>query len=419
MGRSLRPVRMFSRWALAVCLFLVVFAGSLLAWEALRLPPSQPADRLAVALGVAAALSGASAMVLGWWAPREDPNNHRKPVAYLALMNGQDTEVVTALRSGDSLIGKDSDGEVVVHWRNFPRVGRVHARISCDDTDCWVQNLHDNGTYVGSEAVPRSPDRRKLADGDLICLGEPLDSEPPPCTYMFIKDPSQVRPPTTERDSKHKTITVLMLMSGPDRDGALLLDAELKAIDQALLATRGGDQVSLELSLATSLPGLAHAVLEHKPSPSIMHFSGCGSGQDGITLAADDPPAGHASSLEELGQFFELRAPWVSCVVLNACYTVEQGTTIARQVDCVIGTPASIPQDAAVTFSAAFYRGLADELPVNKAFARARIAMNRRLPPAERVTPVLLTRRNANRHGVGPMRRKGASGHKETSAAKT
>jgi hypothetical protein len=416
-GRSLRPARLFSRWAVAVFLFLVVFAGSLLAWEALGLPPSDAADRLAVALGVAAALSGASAGPLFWWAPRENPSNHREPVAYLSLMKGQDTAVVTSLRPGDSLIGKDPDGEVVVPW-DFTRVGRVHARISCDDTDCWVQNLHDNETYVGKEAVPRSPGRRALADGDLICLGGPLDSEPPPCTYMFIKDPSRVRPPTTERDSKHKTTTVLVLMSGPGRDGALQLDAELRAIDQAVIAARGRDQVSLKVSLAVSLPGLAQAVLQHKPPPSVIHFSGCGSGQDGITLAADDPSAG-LTSPQELGQFFQMRAPWVSCVVLNACYAPEQGAAIARHVGYVIGTPASVPENAAITFSAAFYGALADELSVNKAFARATNAMNRRLPPGERVTPVLLVQRETKRQRAVTRRREGTSGRKEASAAKT
>ena len=281
-----------------------------------------------------------------------------------------------------------------------------------------MQNLHDNETYVGNEAVPRSPGRRPLADGDLICLGGPLGSEPPPCTYMFIKNPSQVRPPTTERDSKHKTTTVLVLMSGPGRDGALQLDAELRAIDQAVMTARGRDQVSLEVSLAVSLPGLAEAVVQYKPSPSVIHFSGCGSGQDGITLAAEDPSSGPASA-EELGRFFQLRAPWVSCVVLNGCYAPEQGAAIAGHVGYVIGIPASVPVNVAITFSAAFYRALANELPVNKAFARAKSAMNRRLPPGERVTPVLLAQRQMNRQRAATRRRGGTSGRKEASAANT
>jgi hypothetical protein len=417
-GRSLRPARLFLRWAVAVCVFLVVFAGSLLAWEALRLPPSDAADRLAVALGVAAALSGASGMVLGWWAPHEDPSGYRKPVAYLALMDGQRPKIFTPLRPGVSVIGRDSDGEVVVP-QDLTGIHRVHARISCDDTGCWVQSVHNNDTYVRNEAVPASPDRRPLADGDLICLTAPVDSMPPPRTYKFISDPAQIRIPTTDRTSKREAMTVLVLMSGPGSDGALQLDAEVKAIDQALLAVRG-DAIALRLSRAASLPGLAQAVLEHKPL--VVHFSGCGSGQDGISLAAGDLAAGPASP-DELGRFFQLRAPWVSCVVLNACYVHEQAIAIAGYAGYVVGTPASIPPGAAMSFSAAFYQGLAAYqgptagLPVRKAFVHARTAVNRQLGPGERVTPVLLTPRDARQQRAASRRRGRASSGKEQHSA--
>jgi FHA domain-containing protein len=410
--RSLRPARLFLRWAAAVCMFLVVFAGSLLAWEALRLPPSSAADRLAVALGVAAALSGASGMVFGWWAPREDPPGYRKPVAYLALMDGQPPELFTPLRSGVSVIGRDPDGEVVVP-SGLTSIHRLHARISCDDTGCSVQSIRRNETYVGNEAVPASPGSRPLADGDLICLTAPADSKPPPRTYMYIRDPSQIRIPTTDRTSRRKAATVLVLMSGPGRDGALQLDGEVKAIDQAVLAVRG-DAIALRLSRATSLPGLAQAVLEHRPL--IVHFSGCGSGQDGVSLTAGDPDGGSASP-DELDRFFQLRAPWVSCVVLSACYVREQGIAIARHVGYVIGTPASIPPGAAMSFSAAFYQALAAELPVRKAFAHARNAVNRQLWPGERATPVLLTPGDARQQRAASRRRGHASSRKEQHSA--
>ena len=71
-GSPAGGLRVLSRWFVAVVVFLGLFVGCWLVWEAFRFPPAG-ADRLAVALAVAAAISAASSGPLFWWAAREKP----------------------------------------------------------------------------------------------------------------------------------------------------------------------------------------------------------------------------------------------------------------------------------------------------------------------------------------------------------
>jgi hypothetical protein len=66
------------------------------------------------------------------------------------------------------------------------------------------------------------------------------------------------------------------------------------------------------------------------------------------------------------------------CVVLNACFTEEQARTIAQSVDCVIGTTAAVRDDAAIAFSAAFYRALGEGASLAIAFELGRNAVRTR-----------------------------------------
>lgn len=70
MASSPRPMRLSSRWLIAVTASIAGFTSTWWMWEMLRLPPAG-SDRLAVALTVAAVVSAASGGPLFWWAARE------------------------------------------------------------------------------------------------------------------------------------------------------------------------------------------------------------------------------------------------------------------------------------------------------------------------------------------------------------
>ncbi len=70
--------------------------------------------------------------------------------------------------------------------------------------------------------------------------------------------------------------------------------------------------------------------------PQIIHFSGHGSGEEGLVFADG---TGQVKLVEggALVGLFGLFAEHVKCVVLNACYSEVQARAIAKEIDYVIG----------------------------------------------------------------------------------
>ena len=61
-------------------------------------------------------------------------------------------------------------------------------------------------------------------------------------------------------------------------------------------------------------------------------------------------------------------ADHIRCVVLNACYSASQASAIALHIPFVIGMKASMPDDAALAFSAGFYRAIGAGRDIEFAF---------------------------------------------------
>jgi hypothetical protein len=69
-----------------------------------------------------------------------------------------------------------------------------------------------------------------------------------------------------------------------------------------------------------------------------------------------------------LASVFETLKDNVRCIVLNACFSLEQAHAINRYIDFVIGMPSSIDDDPAIAFSYGFYLGIANERSIENAF---------------------------------------------------
>lgn len=270
------------------------------------------------------------------------------------------------LTAGESRIGRDPNWCNVVVPDDYGAVGRRHARITCDDSStCWIENIHDNGTWVNGE--PLAPqERRALRSGDLISLaGGPLD-QPARCTFRFTGErPVLRRSRPTDSPDGGEGVTVLMLQANPVDTAPIRLDEESRRIDQAIYAATHRDMVRLRTAAATRIADLHQALLRH--APGIVHFSGHGSATGSILLcdeaglAVPVPPAA-------LTDLFKIMNPAVGCVVLNACYTRAQGRAIAAHVPCVVGMRRAVEDRAAILFAEAFYRTLAFGRPVRQAF---------------------------------------------------
>lgn len=180
---------------------------------------------------------------------------------------------------------------------------------------------------------------------------------------------------------------ILVLAANPVDTDRLALDREIKAIRQRLLNAKAADKLQLEAVGALEASELTDSLLAHRPS--VVHFSGHG-GEDGRLVVED--ASGNSLPLDQqrLARLFAILGDRIRCVVLNACFSEEQGRLIAEHVPCVVGMSAAVADDSAIAFSGQFYSALAFGESVKVAFDLAcnQVALNG-LPGAE--TPQLMT----------------------------
>src|SRR5579872_7156264 len=111
---------------------------------------------------------------------------------------------------------------------------------------------------------------------------------------------------------------ILFLASNPTDTGRLRLDKEVREVDEGLRRSNERDQFDLVQKSAVRVDDLRRSLLDH--SPRIVHFSGHGTGADGITVEDENGEAYDVPN-DALAGLFGLCAGDIECVVLNACYS--------------------------------------------------------------------------------------------------
>ncbi|BDA71794.1 hypothetical protein CAL7716_059600 [Calothrix sp. PCC 7716] len=151
--------------------------------------------------------------------------------------------------------------------------------------------------------------------------------------------------------------TILILAANPASTSRLRLDEEVREIENGLQAAKHRDQFKLVQKWAVRTRDFYRAILEHQPT--IVHFSGHGTGVDGIVLEDEtgQPTLVGEEALSRLFKLFAVKG--VECVVLNACYSEVQAQAISQYIKYVVGMNRAIGDKAAVAFAVAFYDALA------------------------------------------------------------
>ena len=220
------------------------------------------------------------------------------------------------------------------------------AKMFQDDVKDWLETLGGKG-YVkrtlGTEGISASITALGKQELRLI--------EPIPKTHSPKQAPSQR--------------TILLLAANPKRTEPLRLDEEAKKIEQCLERSKLRDQFRLVIKWAVTAKDLRRALLDHEPE--IVHFSGHGSGANGLNFEDDQ---GFVSEIpgETLEELFQLMTPRIKCVVLNACYSEIQANVIARSVEYVVGMKDAILDEASVEFAEGFYDAVAAGRTFDEAF---------------------------------------------------
>ncbi|MFZ6031097.1 MAG: response regulator [Chloroflexota bacterium] len=169
-------------------------------------------------------------------------------------------------------------------------------------------------------------------------------------------------PPAIEKPAP---IKILFLAANPSDTPQLRLDAEMRAIDQALQKAEFRHRFEIKQQWAVQIGDLQNHLLRHKPD--IVHFSGHGSQTNEIIL---ENSHGHsrAVSVRALSQLFAVLKDNIRCVVLNACYAEAQAQAIAESIGCVVGMARGIDDQTAIGFAAAFYQAIGFGRDVQTAF---------------------------------------------------
>lgn len=152
-------------------------------------------------------------------------------------------------------------------------------------------------------------------------------------------------------------IKILALSASPTNTDHLRLDVEMRGIREELERALYRDRFALIREEAVRVDDLSRVMLKHKPD--VVHFSGHGTGSQGLVLE-DDRGKAQLVATEALSRLFQWARNTVKCVFLNACLSEEQALAIHQHIDCVIGMRQAVGDTAAIKFAAKFYQALLD-----------------------------------------------------------
>lgn len=158
---------------------------------------------------------------------------------------------------------------------------------------------------------------------------------------------------------------ILLLSVNPKGTHQLRLDEEFREIKEAFTRSKYRDKFEIVMGLATRVSDLGRALLQYKPT--IVHFSGHGSENDGLVLENELGQQQLVSS-QALASLFEQCQKNVECVLLNACHSDSQADVIYKSIDCVIAMQKAIGDRAAIKFSLGFYDALGAGEPYEQCF---------------------------------------------------
>jgi hypothetical protein len=184
--------------------------------------------------------------------------------------------------------------------------------------------------------------------------------------------------------------TILILSANPKGTTPLCLDEEVREIDAGLQRAKNRAQFVLEQKWAVRPRDIQRAMLDL--NPSIIHFSGHGTGDEGLVFE-DETGGAKLVDSEALAELFKLFASQIECVVLNGCYSEVQANAIAQHVNYVIGMSKEIGDRAAIEFAVGFYDALGAGKPVEFAHKFGCAAIRLAGIP-EQLTPILKKKPN-------------------------
>ncbi len=190
---------------------------------------------------------------------------------------------------------------------------------------------------------------------------------------------------------------ILLLSANPKGTSPLRLSEEIREIEQGLQRAKQRNSFAFKSGQAVRDFDIHRSILDH--DPQIIHFSGHGTGESGLVFE-DNIGQQKLVDAEALARLFELFAPPIECVVLNACYSEIQAKAIAKHIDYVIGMSKEIGDAAAIKFAVGFYDALGAGRDVEFAYKLGCAAIRMAGIP-QHLTPQLLRKQDFSEENLG------------------
>jgi hypothetical protein len=184
------------------------------------------------------------------------------------------------------------------------------------------------------------------------------------CTRALVET-VQVTRENQPSSSAQKESVVLFFGANPVNTEPLRIGKEFMVIAKALENGCEETKVKICPSLAARVEDISRELLQVKPW--VVHFAGHGGGPDESFAAEDEDGYAHVIPPDGLARLFEEAGESVECVIINACSTLGLAQALSRHVD-VIAMSQPINDWDAITFSRAFYQGLAADRSIRSAF---------------------------------------------------
>lgn len=164
-------------------------------------------------------------------------------------------------------------------------------------------------------------------------------------------------------------IGILFLAANPGDAGyRLRLDEEVREVEEKIQGGSKPDSFEVISQWAEKLSDLQKTLLRH--SPHVVHFSGHGSKNKGITLEDRDGDVKPLSK-QTLVELFSNLTDSIRVVFLNACQSSRQIDGFSQVIDFTIAVNSTTGDKTAVVFAQYFYQALAFGWSVPEAFELA------------------------------------------------
>ncbi|WP_298901459.1 CHAT domain-containing protein [uncultured Psychroserpens sp.] len=162
---------------------------------------------------------------------------------------------------------------------------------------------------------------------------------------------------------------ILFIGVNPKDTGQLRLQDEINVIKDIV------DPTNNRLYVRNASTKRAMRRYLNKYKPNVLHISG--HGNDDQTLLFEDEN-GHTEIvyIDQLGTFLDHYSKYLKCVVLSACYSLNNVEIFSSKIHCVIGMKMAVANTMAIDFSRAFYDSLCSGETFESAFGIAKAELN-------------------------------------------